>query len=308
MRSFYIALILIFSTAYAQAELPSYEDFKANIKLGSFKCDLDKFLEKAGLSDHEAFQKKLSKAEMKERFYDFFTDTIYEGIVKSHSLNPELAEMVAENSMKFSARYRCDYTSLKGRYGAYVNKRFMFFGKKSMNIGLATLVIFAEHPEHGLNNEDSAVWAKRYIYHEHLHTHLHPDKNKFVRHTRNSAKISFRDDIVYALSNHAFRVPILDDFRKPHPIPIYPSLLKEPKAHVVQRAKKIKKIEKKNEKKKISPHVYTVSHCNTAYFAELGGKGVRKKNVDMFSADFDINDYYTKCGDVDHFDSFMLPL
>ena len=261
MRSLYLALILIFASAPSHAEIPSFDEFKANFKMGKLNCNLNRFLEKAGMTNHEAFEKRLSKAEMQERFKRVFTETIYEGIQQTQKINPKLAELIANNSMKFSARYRCDYTSLRGKAGAYVKKRFIYFGKKSMNLGLATLVLFSEHPNYGLNNKIDELWMKRVLYHEHLHTHLHPNEKKFVLHKRKSKQIFFGDDLVYSISNHAFRVPVKYNQEIELPLPIYSELFREPITHQKFREKVA------HLPMTPSPHVYTLQQCATAYLA-----------------------------------------
>jgi hypothetical protein len=292
-------LVQLFSNL-ALAQMPTYEEFLTQLKIGNVSCRSNQFMQKTGLKSHSAYQNLPDKKDFKSLFLKRFPSVIYEGLKRIYVLNPAITEHVLSNLNKFEVDYFCDYSMLsKGAAAFAMEHKFMLFGKRAINIGLATLLMVGEGENYDPEDILNQAWANRLFLHEFLHLYLAVDHNLSpFPHSRSSALIAHWDDIVYSLSNYAYRIPVLD--AKPYPKPDRTQILSELQFIQGISTKNSLTREKKSKFLLPSPHVFSLEQCLTAFYAEVTSHGTIEVKIPKDSLDQRHQQALSLCSDVDY--------
>ena len=209
--------------------MSSFENFKANFKIGKISCDPAIYMRKSHLlRDDPMFAHLPSKILFKEHLKTVISEVAYYGIMQMYTFNPELAELTLKNATTFPINYYCDYTvAAVSRAHAYVRPKHYLFGKiKSFNIGNLTPLLLADfkNGNWSMGKKNSGISIRKpdgtivspsvfslsfareiftILFHEQLHIYLDPKVGrKSIRHLEKSDD-SFVPtyDLVYGVAN-----------------------------------------------------------------------------------------------------------
>jgi len=192
-----VAFVASATTTTAET-LPSAEVFISQLPKYDYACNLQDYFADVGLQTAMHLSHIPSNDLFNAQISKIIPKLLYSSLTRLSVLNPSLAVDIYHNLRREPMRFICSHTISKNSdiAVAYSQKRWIFFGEKTINLG-AFVAALIKHDEREL------LLFNRIFFHEVLHYFV-LDWGP-LQHAENALHTGGKNDVIYSCSNYVWR-------------------------------------------------------------------------------------------------------